>query len=105
MAASGAVEGNPIFSYLDAFDPDLQGLEDLKARYREGGVGDNLIKMRLLGILQDFLDPIRERRRLYSSDPAQVIRILKDGSDVATEVANQTLKKVKQAMRINYFAS
>ncbi|MBI5500359.1 MAG: tryptophan--tRNA ligase [Deltaproteobacteria bacterium] len=98
----GQVEGNAVFLYLDVFDPDKPGLEELKARYRRGGLGDVAIKKRLVGILEDLLGPIRARRREAAADPAAVLRLLRQGTDRTREVAARTLADVRRAMRIDY---
>lgn len=72
-ADPGTVEGNPVFSYLDAFDPDAQGLQELKRRYRAGGLGDVVVKRRLIDILEGFLSPIRTRRTAFAKQPGEVI--------------------------------
>ena len=99
----GQVEGNVVFTYLDAFEPDTAMVEDLKARYRRGGLGDMVIKKQLEARLQALLEPIRTRREDYARDPAQVMAILKDGTARAREAAAQTLGDVKRAMGLNYF--
>jgi len=98
----GVVEGNPVFSYLDAFDPDLSGLDAMKKHYRKGGLGDMAVKRRLLEVLQPALEPIRERRRLVAADPGQVMELLLDGSRKARAVAAQTLDEVRKAMHLDY---
>lgn len=100
----GTVEGNPVFAYLDAFDPDKNTLEEMKAHYRRGGLGDGTVKKRLLEVLLAELNPIRERRETFAKDPAEVLRVLKDGTDAAREVAAKTLGEVRRAMKIDYFA-
>jgi tryptophanyl-tRNA synthetase len=99
----GQVEGNVVFTYLDAFDPDTVALEELKARYRHGGLGDSVIKRRLEEQLQSLLAPIRERREALARDPAQVMAILKQGTQQARDVAARTLSEVKNAMGLSYF--
>jgi tryptophanyl-tRNA synthetase len=99
----GQVEGNVVFTYLDAFDTDKAAVEELKAHYRRGGLGDMVIKRRLEEILQALLEPIRARREEYAKDPAQVMAILKDGTQKAREAAGRTLAEVKGAMGIVYF--
>ena len=99
----GQVEGNVVFTYLDAFEPDTAMVEDLKARYRRGGLGDMVIKKQLEARLQALLEPIRTRREDYARDPAQVMAILKDGTARAREAAAQTLGDVKRAMGLNSF--
>lgn len=108
----GHVEGNTVFTYLDAFSreehfekylPDYANLDELKAHYERGGLGDVKVKKFLNNILQEELEPIRARRKEFEKDIPEIYRILKEGSDVAREIAAQTLSEVKSAMRINYF--
>ena len=108
----GKVEGNPVFTYLDAFVeegdfgrfwPDYACLDELKDHYRRGGLGDMKCKKFLLNVLQDRLEPIRARRHTYEQDIPGVYEILKKGSEDAREVAAKTLYEMKEAMRINYF--
>lgn len=99
----GTVEGNPVFAYLDAFDPDKQGLDTMKDHYRQGGLGDVAVKRRLLEILLAEMNPIRARREEFAKDSAQVLCILKEGTEAARAVASKTLSEVRKAMRINYF--
>lgn len=108
----GHVEGNCVFTYLDAFCrpehfecylPDYTSLDELKAHYQQGGLGDVKIKKFLNNIIQEELAPIRARRKEYEKDIASVYDILRMGSDQAREIAAQTLDEVKNAMRINYF--
>ncbi|MFH1533537.1 MAG: tryptophan--tRNA ligase [Nitrospirota bacterium] len=98
----GKVEGNPVFSYLDAFDLDKEKLEGMKAHYEKGGLGDVRVKRYLEEVLQGFLGPIRERRREFAEHPDEVMQILKKGSEVARRVAADTLKEVKEAMLLDY---
>lgn len=108
----GQVEGNTVFTYLDAFCrdeyfaeylPDYAGLDELKAHYRRGGLGDVKIKKFLNNVLQEELAPIRARRKEYEKDIPMVYDILKAGCDKARKVGEQTLMEVKNAMKINYF--
>lgn len=99
----GRVEGNPVFSYLDAFDQDSGTVEDLKRRYRAGGLGDVAVKKRLAEVLENFLGPIRRKRDEYSKDPAHVMDILREGTERGRAVASQTLALVRKAMRLDYF--
>lgn len=107
----GKVEGNTVFEYLDAFVkedsfekylPDYKNLDELKAHYIRGGLGDVKIKLFLNNILQELLKPIRERRKELEKDPQAVYEILFKGSNEANEVANATLEKMKSAMGIDY---
>ena len=99
----GKVEGNPVFTYLDAFGKDLAQIEELKAHYQRGGLGDSVVKKALLEVLQEFLEPIRQRRKEYEQDSAEVMRLLQKGTEVAQGVAGATLEEVRAAMGINYF--
>ena len=109
----GQVEGNPVFTYLDAFCrdehfakylPDYDDLEALKAHYRRGGLGDVKVKKFLNKVIQEELAPIRERRKQFEQDIPAVYKILEEGSRKAEAVAAQTLADVKKAMKIDYFA-
>ena len=108
----GHIEGNTVFTYLDAFSkpghfeeylPEYASLEELKAHYQRGGLGDVKIKKFLNNVLQEELNPIRARRKEFEKDIPMVYDILKKGSEAAREAAAQTLSEVKSAMRINYF--
>jgi tryptophanyl-tRNA synthetase len=97
----GTVEGNPVFSYLDAFDPDAAAVEDLKHRYRAGGLGDVALKRRLIEVLEAFLGPIRARRIEFAKDPAAVTRVLREGTARGRAVAQQTLGEVRRALHLD----
>lgn len=108
----GHLEGNTVFTYLDAFCrdehferylPEYSCLQELKDHYTRGGLGDVKVKKLLNNIIQEELEPIRMRRREYEKDIPEIYNILKKGSEAAREVAAQTLSEVKSAMRINYF--
>lgn len=99
----GQVEGNVVFTYLDAFEPDTALVKDLKARYRRGGLGDSVIKKQLEERLQAMLEPIRTRREQFARDPQAVWDILKAGTQQARQAAAVTLSEVKQAMGLTYF--
>jgi tryptophanyl-tRNA synthetase len=98
----GETEGNPVFIYLDAFDPDQTSLEELKAHYRRGGLGDAVIKKRLEKVLQELLEPMRERRAHFSRDPEGIMEMLLAGSRLARAEAEETLHQVKSALFLNY---
>lgn len=98
----GKVEGNPVFTYLDAFGKDKGKIEELKAHYARGGLGDSVVKKYLLEVLLEFLAPIRKRREEFAKDPKHVMQILFKGTEVANEAANKTLSEVKRAMGIDY---
>lgn len=108
----GKVEGNPVFTYLDAFCkpeyfeeflPEYSGLEELKDHYRRGGLGDVKVKKFLNQVLQTELEPIRQRRKEWEQRLPEVCDILREGSDAARKKAEQTLQDVRRAMRIDYF--
>lgn len=108
----GHLEGNTVFTYLDAFCrpehferylPEYANLDELKAHYQRGGLGDVKVKKFLNNIVQEELEPIRQRRKEYEKNIPEVYQILKRGSEAAREVAAQTLNEVKSAMKINYF--
>jgi tryptophanyl-tRNA synthetase len=90
------------FAYLDIFDEDKNLVESYKSRYRSGSISDKEVKDRLIDVLDTFLSPIRERRKMFHNDPSGVMRILKDGTMKAREKAAQTLSEVKHAMGIDY---
>lgn len=99
----GKVEGNPVFSYLDAFDSDKNVIAELKAHYTRGGLGDMVLKKRLTQVLNDFLDPIRKRRLEYSYNSEQIKSILQNGCVQTRECAERTMSDVRSAMKLNYF--
>ncbi|BDR58116.1 tryptophan--tRNA ligase [Xylocopilactobacillus apicola] len=99
----GSVEGNVVFTYLDLFDPDQAKVQDLKDQYQKGGLGDVLIKRRLIEVLNAFLDPIRTKREDYKANLDYVYDVLKAGDEVANQLADATLNEVRDAMGINYF--
>ena len=108
----GKVEGNPVFIYLDAFSrpehfaeflPEYQNLDELKAHYQRGGLGDVKIKKFLNAVMQAELEPIRNRRKEWEQRLPEVVEILKEGSAVAEKTAAATLANVRKAMRIDYF--
>ena len=108
----GTVEGNAVFTYLDAFScdehfakylPDYQNLDEMKEHYRRGGLGDMKCKKLLNSILNEMLEPIRPRRHELEQDIPEIYNILKKGTDKARETAAQTMDEVRNAMKINYF--
>ena len=108
----GKIEGNTVFTYLDAFSteehfakflPDYANLDELKAHYQRGGLGDVKVKKFLNNVLQDVLEPIRERRHYWEQRIPEVYKILRAGSKEAEAAAAATLHDVREAMRINYF--
>jgi len=99
----GKVEGNPVFNYLDAFDPDRDALEEMKAYYRRGGLGDVKVKERLIAVLEELLVPIRIRREKFAQDSAEVFNMLRQGTQDARAVAAQTMSEVRKAIGVDYF--
>lgn len=99
----GKVEGNMVFTYLDIFDPDQEKVAQLKEQYRAGGLGDVKIKRYLNEVLEEKLGPIRRRRAEFAKDIPSVYAMLKEGSQKANEVAEQTLAEVRSAIGVNYF--
>jgi tryptophanyl-tRNA synthetase len=100
----GDVEGNPVFAYLDAFNPHLDEVEELKARYRAGRIGDVAVKRRLVEVLNEFLYPIRDRRdTLVRQSPSLVNDVLQAGAARAREEARLTIHEVRAAMNLGYF--
>ena len=108
----GSLEGNTVFTYLDAFCndqhfeeylPDYKNLDELKEHYQRGGLGDVKVKKFLNNVLQEELEPIRKRREELQKDIPYVYEVLKKGSEVARETAAQTLHEVRDVMKINYF--
>ena len=98
----GKVEGNPVFTYLDAFAKDQAKVDELKAHYQRGGLGDSVVKKYLLEVLQEFLKPIRNRRNELAKDPKHIWEIVFKGTGLAREAAQKTLDEIKQAMGIDY---
>ena len=108
----GHVEGNAVFTYLDAFScdqdfadfwPEFKNLDELKAAYTAGGIGDMKCKKLLNNVINRMLDPIRARRHEYEQDIPEIFNILKKGSESAREAAAQTMSEVRKAMQIDYF--
>ncbi len=97
----GQVEGNVVFTYLDAFYDNKEEIDDLKAKYRKGGLGDVALKSLLNDVLQKMLDPIREKRATLKKQ--DLLEIVSEGSKKARVIANQTLQEVREAIGINYF--
>jgi tryptophanyl-tRNA synthetase len=99
----GKVEGNVVFTYLDAFDKNKKDLEKLKEKYKKGGVGDIETKKRLIKILKEVIAPIRERRKKLEKKPEYIEKILREGREKTRETTKRTIKDVKKAIKINYF--
>ena len=101
----GRVEDNPVFIYHDIFNTDRAEVDDLKERYRKGRVGDVEVKRKLARAINDFLDPLRERRRALEAHPGLVDEILDAGNRRMREVAAETMERVREAMGLTYFGS
>lgn len=101
----GRVEGNPVFEYHDAFNPDIDQVDDFKSRYREGKVGDVEVKVALAEAINNFLDPIRERRDEFAEDMYYIEEVLMDGVERGRVIADETMMRVRDAMRISSYTS
>lgn len=99
----GQVEGNIVFTYLDAFDPNKEEVEELKAHYRRGGLGDGTVKKRLEGVLKELITPIRERREELAKDPDYIMDVLRKGTDKCRLITQQTLDEVKDGLGLFKF--
>ncbi|HDU8426943.1 tryptophan--tRNA ligase [Acinetobacter baumannii] len=99
----GQVEGNIVFTYLDAFDPHKEEVEELKAHYRRGGLGDGTVKKRLEGVLKELITPIRERREELAKDPDYIMDVLRQGTDKCRIITQQTLDEVKDGLGLFKF--
>ncbi|MBJ9493105.1 tryptophan--tRNA ligase [Acinetobacter baumannii] len=99
----GQVEGNIVFTYLDAFDPNKEEVEELKAHYRRGGLGDGTVKKRLEGVLKEIITPIRERREELAKDPDYIMDVLRQGTDKCRIITQQTLDEVKDGLGLFKF--
>jgi tryptophanyl-tRNA synthetase len=98
----GTVEGNPVFAYHDAFNPNQAEVDDLKARYREGKVGDVEVKTKLAAAINNLLDPIRARRAQAIARPGYLREVLIEGSKKARGVAQETMERVRSAVKLRY---
>jgi tryptophanyl-tRNA synthetase len=99
----GKVEGNVVFAYLDAFDTDKIGVAELKIQYIKGGLGDVVLKKRLIKVLVDLISPIRTRRENFAKDPKAVMEILEKGIETARMEAAKTMVEVRKVLKIDYF--
>ncbi|AXJ89832.1 MULTISPECIES: tryptophan--tRNA ligase [Acinetobacter] len=99
----GQVEGNIVFTYLDAFDPNKEEVEELKAHYRRGGLGDGTVKKRLESVLKELITPIRERREELAKDPDYIMDVLRQGTDKCRLITQQTLDEVKDGLGLFKF--
>jgi len=101
----GHIEGNVVFIYHDVFNPDKKEVEELKKLYRKGKISDVEVKKRLIKVLNNFLEPIRERRKKLEKNPKMIDEILEEGTKKAKKEAEKTLELVEKAMRLDYFSS
>lgn len=99
----GRVEGNPVFAYHDAFNPNIAEVDDLKERYRQGKVGDVEVKKKLALALNNFLEPMRERRAVYAANPGLVDEIIAAGNERTRAIARETVAMMEAAMGLSYF--
>lgn len=98
----GKIEGNMVFTYLDAFDTNKEQVALLKEQYKHGGLGDVKVKKYLIEVLDELLTPIRERRKMFAQDKRAVMQVLFDGTEKTRAVAEDTMKQVREAMRLDY---
>jgi tryptophanyl-tRNA synthetase len=99
----GHVEGNPVFMYHDAFNPDVAQVNDFKERYVRGAVGDVEVKKALAVAINSLLEPFRERRAMYEANPKLVHEALEKGCREGYDAAEETISEVRQALKLNYF--
>jgi tryptophanyl-tRNA synthetase len=99
----GKVEGNVVFTYLDIFDEKKEEVAELKKQYEKGGLGDVIIKKRLIEVLENVIAPIREKREELAKDPKRVMKILEEGTIEARKVAKETMSEIRKAIKIDYF--
>ncbi len=99
----GSVKGNVVFTYLDIFDPNKEEVAELKQQYKKGGLGDVVIKKRLTGVLEELIGPIRARRRELAKHPEDVMAILEEGTRKTQKIAEETMRKVRHGVKIDYF--
>lgn len=99
----GKIEGNVVFTYLDIFDSNKEKVQELKAHYQRGGLGDTVVKKYLFELVDNFLSPIRKRREELAKDLSYIKNILKDGTQKTLHVAEQTMQDVRKAMKLDYF--
>jgi tryptophanyl-tRNA synthetase len=98
----GKVEGNTVFTYLDIFDPNKNEVAQLKEHYQRGGLGDVVLKKRLIEVLNSFLEPIRKKRTEFAKDPKMILQMLLEGSEKTKAVAEKTMEEVRSVMYLNY---
>jgi tryptophanyl-tRNA synthetase len=99
----GKIEGNTVFMYLDVFAQDQPKVAEMKAHYERGGLGDMVVKKYLIEVLNDFLEPIRHRRKVWENNKTEVVEIVRRGTERTREVAAATMADVKRVMRLDYF--
>jgi len=99
----GKVEGNVVFTYLDIFDEDKKEVSELKKQYEKGGLGDVVIKKRLIEVLEKLIKPIREKREKLAENPKAIMKILEEGTMYAKKIAKETMLEVRKAVKIDYF--
>lgn len=102
VADPGKIIGNTVFTYLDIFDPDTDKVAQMKEHYQRGGLGDVVVKKRLIEVLNTFLEPIRERRRQLAQDPQAIMKIVLDGSQVVRDIASKTMQDVRSVLCLDY---
>ena len=99
----GHVKNNPLWVFHETFNPDTAWVKEAEAKYKAGQIGDVECKKRLVEVLNDFLEPMRQRRKQYSNDRTEILRVLQQGTAHANEIAEKTLTLVKEAIKQDYF--
>jgi tryptophanyl-tRNA synthetase len=99
----GQVEGNPVFIYHDAFNPDVDDVANMKEHYQRGGLGDVEVKKKLVVAINNLLDPMRERRAYYEAHPKAVQEALEAGCEAGRKAAEATMLEVRKALKLDYF--
>lgn len=99
----GKIEGNTVFTYLDVFGTDKETIANMKAQYQKGGLGDVKVKLYLIDVLHQILEPLRQKRAHYTQDPHAVMEIIRSGTQHAREIASQTMTEVRKAIGLDYW--
>ena len=99
----GKIEGNTVFTYLDVFGTDKETIAAMKAQYQKGGLGDVKVKHYLIDVLEQILEPLRQKRAQYAQDPQAVMNIIRSGTEHARDVACKTMCEVRQAIGLTYW--
>lgn len=99
----GDTKNNVVFKYLEIFDPEKDEVEKLKKQYEAGGLGDVVIKKRLIEVMENVIGPIRQKREELAKDPEKIVKILESGTEKARRYAQDTMREVREKIKIDYF--